>query len=174
MKITFGLSTKEINQAIKELDAVKRNVNQKAKDLVRKLTDRGVEIAKVKIQEMDAVYLGELLGSIEGYFSESSGIGIIHTGNAWHAIFVEFGTGIVGENNPHPLATEHGWDYDVNNHGEKGWFYPTDDPNLAVTTTDDGQMLGWTRGMAHRPFMYETQKQLEEECERIAKEVFKL
>ena len=37
--------------------------------------------------------------------------------------FVEFGTGMVGEDS-HPLADELNYEYDVNNHGEEGWdFY---------------------------------------------------
>jgi len=37
--------------------------------------------------------------------------------------YIEFGTGIVGESSPHPDAMANGWDYDVNNHGTKGWWY---------------------------------------------------
>ena len=37
--------------------------------------------------------------------------------------YLEFGTGIVGAKNPHDEATKIGWDYDMNDHGEKGWTF---------------------------------------------------
>lgn len=40
--------------------------------------------------------------------------------------YIEFGTGYVGENNPYPdeiTLNKAGWDYDVNEHGVKGWVY---------------------------------------------------
>lgn len=35
----------------------------------------------------------------------------------------EYGTGIVGQRNPHPEASMNNYEYDVNNHGSKGWWY---------------------------------------------------
>ena len=47
--------------------------------------------------------------------------------------YIEFGTGIVGKQSPHELAEEQGWQYDVNQHGEKGWvFYHLTDSKLDV------------------------------------------
>ena len=37
--------------------------------------------------------------------------------------YLEFGTGIIGANKPHPEASKIGWKYDVNNHGEIGWTF---------------------------------------------------
>lgn len=42
---------------------------------------------------------------------------------AEYAKYVEFGTGIVGEQSSHKLAGEVGWDYDINSHGLSGWSY---------------------------------------------------
>lgn len=45
------------------------------------------------------------------------------------AAYIEFGIGIKGAMNPHPLAEskENQYKYDVNNHGEKGWNFMTID-----------------------------------------------
>jgi len=158
-KIIFGLSTKEINRAIRELEQYKKELNRKTSLLIEALTDRGVEIAKAQIRELGAVYTGELESSISGYFSPSTGVGIIKAG-APYAVYVEFGTGIVGAGSPHPAPA--GWRYDVNNHGEKGWWY----------FNDRDQKWHWTKGIESRPFMYNTVQILERECMRIAKEVF--
>ena len=127
--------------------------------MILALTEAGVEIAKAEIREMGAKYTGELESSIEGFFNSASGTGIIKAG-AWYAVYVEFGTGIIGENSPHPSPK--GWQYDINDHGEEGWFY--------LNSRDSA--LHWTQGMKSRPFMYNTARQLEQECNRIAKEVF--
>lgn len=73
-----------------------------------------------------------------------------------HAMFVEFGTGIVGENNPHPDPK--GWVYDTKGKGEEGWWYPTDNPYPGQRhfISDDGTLLAWTRGQEARPYMYDT------------------
>lgn len=70
-----------------------------------------------------------------------------------YAIYVEYGTGIVGSWNPHPKP----WEYDINGHSYKGWYYPTteSDPN-PYKHVYNGQLYGFTRGMESRPFMYDT------------------
>lgn len=78
-------------------------------------------------------------------------------GNAQdYAVFVEFGTGVVGEGNQHPKAGEFGWEYDINGHGDAGWWYPTDagDPNPTTKLSKNG-WVAFTRGQASRPFMYD-------------------
>lgn len=159
-KIIFGLSTKEINRAIRELEQYKKELNRKTSLLIEALTDRGVEIAKAQIRELGAVYTGELEESITGYFNPTVQVGIIRAG-APYAIYVEFGTGVVGAGSPHPAPA--GWRYDVNNHGEAGWWY----------FNDRDQKWHWTKGIESRPFMYNTVQILERESVRIAKEVFR-
>ena len=68
------------------------------------------------------------------------------------AYFHEYGTGVVGSRNPtiSEQAQALGWQYDYNSHGESGWWYPTteDDPNPYKWTGEDGQLYGWTKGLA--------------------------
>lgn len=73
-----------------------------------------------------------------------------------YAIFVEYGTGVIGEDTPHPQAHMNGWVYDVNGHGEYGWWYPSkeSDPNPTRYLSKDGTWWAWTRGQQSRPFMY--------------------
>lgn len=61
-----------------------------------------------------------------------------------YAMYVEYGTGIVGSEHPHP-SPEIPWAYDINNHGDDGWQY----------IGKDGK-LHWTKGQPSRPFMYNT------------------
>lgn len=65
------------------------------------------------------------------------------------AIYVEMGTGIVGEIFSHPDQAKLGisWEYDVEKHGLTGWTY----------RTEDGQFFH-TIGQGSRPYIYETYK----------------
>lgn len=161
-QIKFNLSQKSIQSAIKQLEAYKKDLNRKCQLLVEALTAKGIDIAKFHVQNLGAFYTGELEASIGGYYSPSLGVGIIYAGS-WYACYVEFGTGLVGQQSPHPEASQSGWVYDVNNHGEVGWIYFNE---------RDGK-YHWTTGMPSRPFMYLTAKELDAICETVAKAVFR-
>lgn len=158
-KYTIKLNPKDIGRVIKDIEKYKRELTEKVNLLIEELTDYGVQVAKAQVRELGAWYTGELESSIEGYFSPSVGVGIIKAG-APYAVYVEFGTGIVGKSQPHPSPDN--WRYDINNHGDSGWWYFND---------NTGRMQ-WTKGMPSRPFMYNTARELENACERIAREVF--
>lgn len=65
------------------------------------------------------------------------------------AKIVEYGTGIVGANSE---ASKHAnnWEYDVNGHGESGWFYQDQDGKLQ-----------FTRGIEGRLIFYKTKQEIE-------------
>lgn len=78
-----------------------------------------------------------------------------------YASFMEYGTGIVGQNSPHPNAAKVGWIYDVNDHGYSGWWYPTTEEALSRYPNSPkrvigGQVYGFTRGQESKPFVYKT------------------
>jgi hypothetical protein len=159
-RIVIKLSEDSISKAIREVEKYKGELKNKVHLLIERLTDYGVEVAKAQVRELGAFYTGELEESITGYYSPSTQVGIIKT-DVPYAIYVEFGTGVVGAGSPHPAPA--GWRYDVNNHGEAGWWY----------FNERDQKWHWTKGIESRPFMYNTLQILERESARIAKEVFK-
>ena len=77
--------------------------------------------------------------------------------------FKEYGTGIIGASNPHlsEALKKNDWEYDMNNHGEKGWKYPKGDGTY-----------GWTKGIPARKKFYQSCKRVEENFEKIANEEF--
>lgn len=158
-KISFRLNERSIRQAIIEVETYEYELRKKMNELLRRLMEEGVDIAKTKVAAMDAVFTGQLLDSIEGYYSPSKRVALIRAG-IWYAAFVEYGTGVVGSRNPHPEPD--GWAYDVNGHGDAGWWY----------LNDNDSKLHWTAGQPSRPFMYETARRLEEICGDVAREVF--
>lgn len=78
--------------------------------------------------------------------------------------YKEFGTGIIGNQNPHisDILSQIGWKYDVNEHGEKGWIYPKEDGTF-----------GWTKGISAQKKFYNAMKNMEDSFQTIAIEEFK-
>ena len=167
--IQVRLDPKSIENAILEINQYQKDVETKTKQLVQRLVDLGANVAKVKVVEMGAYYSGELLSGVGGYYSSTLNAGWVKVTND-HVAFVEFGTGVVGMNNPHKngeYLSKASWAYATGRtifttkDGRIGWFYPTDDGGYR-----------FTEGMRSRPFMYETALELQREFPRIAREVF--
>ena len=168
-KIAVRLDPKSVAEAIEELNQYKQDIEKKVTLLMQRLTDLGAEVARVKIVSMGAYYSGELLSGVEGYFSPSLNVGFVRV-TSDHVAFVEFGTGVVGQANPHKngeYLSKAAWQYATGpkifttQDGRVGWIYPTDDGGFR-----------FTEGMESRPFMYETALEIQREFPRIAKEVF--
>lgn len=64
---------------------------------------------------------------------------------------VEYGTGVVGSTSEASSIAPSDWEYDINQHGEKGWFYKK-----------DGNIY-WTKGFEGRLIFYKTAKEIEKE-----------
>ena len=163
MNIDMTLDDDSIQKAIDTITDLKDKLASGLVELARMLTEeRGVRIAQMYIGQFPAVDTGALHDSIAGVYNEGAHEGIITTG-VMYAAYVEFGTGIVGADNPHPEASGN-WDYDINHHGNDGWWYPSS--KGWYQPENGGQPLAWTKGMPSRPFMYNTLRELEEEAER--------
>lgn len=118
-------SPTSIDNAIKEMRSYQANITYKCKLLAERLASIGVEIARVNVADFEAIYSGELLLSIKAEYN-----GSIPNGASWMVItdcpwafYVEFGTGIVGANSLHPDTGIANWKYDINQHGDMGWYY---------------------------------------------------
>ena len=169
-KIKIDLNEKgSLENGIKELQTYKKRVQEKTRLLVERLTDYGADVVQVKIQNMGAYYSGELLSGVDGYYSPTLNVGFVRV-TSDHVAFVEFGTGVVGQNNPHrngEYLSKAAWQYATGpkifttQDGRVGWIYPTDDGGFR-----------FTEGMESRPFMYETALELHNDLQKIAQEVF--
>ena len=174
-KKTIGmncLSQSSIQNAIKQLRDYQNSLAYKCQMVAQKLAEKGVEIARVQIADLDAVFTSELLSSIHSEYEGSTkggGVWAVVAGTD-HALMVEFGTGIVGKQSPYPGKLPDGvtWNYASGKtirqlaDGRYGWFYLSDDGNWY-----------FTEGMPSRPFMYYTSLQLMKLVEKTVKEVFK-
>lgn len=145
MKINaFDLDS--VSSAINVLKNYKQNLDTGLKTSISELTKKGYEYM-ISIVPEDT---GNLKNSIIWKFDNINQKGTIKVGTNY-ALFVEYGTGIVGKNFSHPDPKN--WKYDVNEHGVKGWWYFDDSQNK----------IRWTRGRMASAFVYKTMKFLEKE-----------
>lgn len=171
-KITLNpLSQNSIQNVIKALQSYQDSLTYKCQLLAEKLAEKGVEIARVQIADLDAIFNQDLIKSIHSEY-----VGSVKGGSVWavvadseHAVFVEFGTGIIGKANPYKGTLPEGvdWQYASGKtirqlaDGRYGWFYKGKDGNWY-----------FTEGMPSRPFMYNTANELKSIVASTAKEVF--
>lgn len=173
--IDMELSTKSINNAIREIKRFTKDLEDTMNELISLLMDDGVEVAKMQLVSMEAFDTGYLEESIHrGAFIPGWGVGFIEVG-APYAVFVEYGQGIIGKAAPHPGIDDEDWfnpvvshngkvysGYDSQGHGMDGWVYKSD---------KDGK-FHWTAGYISRPFMYNTLRWLEEIAPERASRLF--
>lgn len=164
-------SQSSIQNAIKALQSYQDGLTYKCQLLAEKLAEKGVEIARVQIADLDAIFTSELLQSVHSEYK-----GSVKGGGVWavvadskHAVFVEFGTGVIGKANPYKGTLPEGvdWQYASGKtirqltDGRYGWFYKGKDGNWY-----------FTEGMPSRPFMHNTANELRSIIVSTAKEVF--
>lgn len=117
-KISINVfSRSSINNAKELLMKKADKIDNGTRRAVEELTQKGYEY----MMSIVPIESGELAESISWEYNPETNTGRILV-DADYAIFVEYGTGIVGANNPHPEPAA-GWTYDYNNHGEAGWTY---------------------------------------------------
>lgn len=187
--IDMDLSVQSINHAIREVIALRDELQRKCLELVRVLAQEGVEIAKMQVISMEAVDTAELEHSIDAVFFPNERCGVVYAG-APYAVYVEYGTGVVGAANPHPGIGEGNLGGTVSAGGKNGdvthahmgygrsFAY---DPESGGTKATNSSM-GWvyqdrngqfffTMGYPSRPFMYNTLRWLEEHAPERASEI---
>lgn len=169
-KITVKLSSKGIDEAIKQLQEYKKSIKEKSQLLIQKLGDYGLEICRAKVVEMDIHDTGRLLSTVNGYYNPNLNSGFI-TVDCDYAVFVEFGTGTRGMGKPYlagEIMAEVGYQYMGGTKyvtlldGRIGWYYPVSDGTWR-----------FTEGLPSRPFMYETALEMRRKLDSLIKEVFK-
>lgn len=148
--IRVDLTAESWDLAIKEVEKYKRKVKALDKRVVKRMAKDGVKTAREEVP----VYTGALMEAIEAIVEKNEAIVMA---NSPYAEFVEFGTGMVGANNPHPNPV--GWAYDINGHGEEGWIWPGRDGRFH-----------WTMGQPAKPFMYDTAQILAKEVPDVVRE----
>ena len=150
-----------INSAVHELQMYAVWVQRKANELAERLADYGLQ--RVEIGYAGALYDGDKDVEVTVERREENTYAIVASGAT--VLILEFGAGVT-YGNGHPQAAEFGYGpgtYPGQTHAfdPKGWWY----------TGSDGKGHH-SYGNAPSMVMYITGIELEQEVERVAKEVF--
>lgn len=170
-KFETHLSLASLNEMIKRYENREKDYPKIATNIVNRLANEMLEdVKQVTSPHGKKLYQDTKLipGKLEGNIATA---GIVD--KSYIDWLNEFGTGIVGSQHPHiaeELAKE-GYKYDVNNHGEAGWWYPTtqDDPNPTKKEVDNG-WIAWTKGLPAQKAFYEALRKAEERFAEVGKE----
>lgn len=155
----FELSPSSIDNLTKEL----KNYQEELKKAKKYILEALAKYAEERIKH----YISETVGQ-GGYPITNTLLNSIKTSpivddmvsiytDLAYAKYVEFGTGIVGSNNPHPATSEANWTY-----GEKGWVYHGSDGNYY-----------YTEGQEAHQFIYRAGMDIKENYLQIARQVLK-
>ena len=149
---TMRLSLSSIEEYEKILEEYKKKLSKRIENIVKKVSKVGLKA----VTEGDRGYSAKMLDLVNDGNEISCGIKTTDSKDTYR----EFGTGIVGSENPHPDVMS-GWVYDVNEHGEKGWIYPKGDGTF-----------GWTKGLPAEKRFYDAMIKMENSLSDIAREEF--
>ena len=158
MKISFFLSEKSIEEAIRWVEQYEKWVSEKSKLLSEKLAEVGLNEARIRFE---AAAPGEITTSVE---RTQNGWKIVASGDS--VCFIEFGAGVYyNSNSDYPLQKPQGivgiGEYGKGKGKRNAWGYYDDNHNLVITHGTPASMP-----------MYFAGKKMEQEISRIAKEVF--
>lgn len=149
IQLNATLSKNSFKDVANYLEEYKKAILKGTENGIKKATERAFDIVKANCY---AKGINAHTDQIKAEYNEEKNEGKVYTGDEV-LIFNEMGTGITGKTNPHPSSEKmfSTWKYDVNQHGEKGWYYPKDDGSY-----------GWTKGLPSRHMFYDTFNQLKD------------
>lgn len=158
MKYVINIDGSGAEEAIRGVLAYRRWLEERTKELVQKLAERGAEIARVGFETAEYDGTNDVSVNVEdrGEFARA----VIATGQA--TLFIEFGSGLIGGGHKEPLEYGPGtWSDGPQGKGHwqdpNGWYYAHDKKSF---------------GNPPASAMYHARKQIEEDLTTIAREVF--
>lgn len=175
-KYLIGLDGSGIDEFWRGIEKYQRWLNEKAQELVLRLTQEGYEVARAGFE--NAVYDGTNDFSVSVEERGENARAVVAIGST--VLFVEFGTGITYPDN-HPEAAKHGMgrgEYGKGHGKQRTWGYYGEDPgtNGVFATKKNGALkephVVLTHGNPANMPMYGAARQLEQDFGRIAREVF--
>lgn len=179
-KFRMESSVKGVSAYINRLNKISETTKNTLDKNANKIGERYRDVARNNLQNsFHTQRYGDLLVNQIYYIKGKNEIKIV-AGMMPDAIeqlyYAEFGAGMVDIK--HPLANQVGWQYDVKQHGEKGWRYRTTENDKIETIDKDsvksyyeegkpfkyqrknGSWVAWTTYSTPTLFMYNTNKQI--------------
>lgn len=145
------LSLDSLNSFIKMFDELSEQLS--SQQTIEDLTNKAYDLVKANVSEYAPVHASNIFQEVSG------NTGKVYT-NDKVLIYNEYGTGIVGSQNPHPDLK--GWTYMTNNNINYavGWHYLNEETGEA----------GFTKGLPARKGFYNSREQMK----AVAKDKLKI
>ena len=175
--ISFGLSVGEVQNAIKEVEAYKNDINRKCEELCRRLTAEGIQIAQFHIGSSGfgkyinlgseitprqagckAIFYMEDTAKIKSEWQTQEGV---QSAEISPSLMIEFGSGQKADNPAGIKGVGMGTVPSGKHGNEPGWYYMDLEGNWHYST-----------GISPKMPMYYAGKELSEKVLTIAREVF--
>lgn len=177
-KISFGLSVREIQNAIKEVKQYQNELNRKCEELCRRLIAEGIQIAQAHIGSsgfgkyirLSSEITPEQAGCRAVFYMEDSSKIVsqwqtqegVKSAEVSPSLMIEFGAGLKAENQANIPGVGTGT-FPGGTHGnEPGWYY-----------MDLNGEWHYSSGISPKMPMYFAGKELRDKVVAIAKDVFK-
>lgn len=177
LKIKLSLNPDSIDAAIRQLEDCKNKLPDIADKIARELAHMGYAVAYGIMS--GHVFSGEMIGNLD-VVEDGPGRYILYD-KSTAILFFEFGAG-ARYGHGHPWEGKYSYagpgTYPGAGHWNdpKGWWFPTDDPRLIVSTTEDehGNKKTWGHSYGNKPHMpfYNASKEMRENLLEVAKKVF--
>lgn len=161
MRIPLELSVDSVAAAEKQVEAYGKSLEEKCDELARRLVELGVEVAKITVRKDT----GDLESAI-GFEKVGEGEYLVIVEND-HAIFVEFGTGVVGQGT-YPGKLIDGYGYDER---RTPAAHDPIDPTKWYYRDREGRIRS-TRGQTANAYMATSAEQMRQAVLKTAREVF--
>lgn len=188
MKLTVDLlNEKSIDRVIRKIQSFQKSIDDIVYDFCNKAAraiTRRVYVNLMKLdlssETIDAIDAGWEIEIVDGVFTLKN--------TEEHSTYLEFGTGYVGEQHPHDMAAENGWEYNIKNRAWNKWFafkYPHNgvidiagSEYYVYNSREDnprarGAVKIYTRGTSAQMFVYNAVKDFceSDEPQKIWKEI---
>lgn len=159
--ITISLGSKSISKAIKEVKAYKKWIGSKANELTRRLAEIGASEAKVRFGGAQYDGVNDSTVKVE---PTTDGYRIVASGGS--VFFIEFGAGVYYNGSepypePRPTGVSKIGEYGKGYGKRKAWGFYDESGELVITHGNPAAMP-----------MYHASRTIQQEVERIAREVF--
>lgn len=141
---------KQIAKCITEITAIQL-IFENPSEVLMEIANQGKEIAKEQLGVYGISANGDLGQSIDARLVNKNTSELSADGG--HAVYVEYGAGIVGKNKPHPSAKAHGVEY---NKGEQIVHFDDEQKDYWTYMDEKTGKFFRTHGQQSKPFMHKT------------------
>lgn len=166
-RVSNKVAQNRMRKSIRELEQLSA-IFKEPSELMLAIAEEGKEFAKEQLALYGIDKNGELGSSIEASIVDKNTSQL--SADAGHAVFVEYGAGIVGKKHPHELAKAHGIVY---NEGSQIQHFKDKDKDFWTYFDEKQGTFFKTHGQQSKPFMLKGVKRLTNKTSTIIKSKIK-